>query len=115
MNDAVEVQCLGHLVDDEKQGNLALEAVDGAGERFSGLGVQHTGRFVEDQDLGALEQGAGDGQTLTLPAGQTDAALADLGLVALRQSVDEIVDSASRQAVTMSSRRGWGAAAKKLS
>ena len=44
---------------------------------------------------GILEQGAGDGHALLLPAGEGDAFLADQGVVALREGEDHIVDGGS--------------------
>ena len=41
---------------------------------------------------GAFEDGAGDGDALLLAAGELQAALADLGLVAVRRQPDEAVD-----------------------
>ena len=41
---------------------------------------------------GAFQDGAGDGDALLLAAGQLEAALADLGVVALRRRADEAVD-----------------------
>ncbi len=43
-----------------------------------GLGVDAGGGVVQDQDARVLEQGAGDGDALLLPAGEGDAPLADL-------------------------------------
>ena len=44
------------------------------------------------QDRRRLEDGAGDGDALLLAAGELQAALADLGLVAVGREADEIVD-----------------------
>ena len=55
------------------------------------LGVHVQGRqgVVEDQDLGLGEHGTGQGEALPLPAGQGDPLLADPGVEAPRQVVDE--------------------------
>jgi hypothetical protein len=45
-----------------------------------GLGVEGRGGFVEDQDVGVLEQGAGDGDALLLAAGELGAAGAGGGV-----------------------------------
>ena len=50
------------------------------------LRVERRGRLVEEQDRRVLEDRAGDGDALALAAGQRHAALADLGVVALRQA-----------------------------
>ena len=53
---------------DEQHADAAFELVDGVGEAFGSVLVQRAGGFVEDQYFGALEQGAGDGDALLLPA-----------------------------------------------
>ena len=56
--------------------------------RFS---VQGAGGFVQQQQRRILQNGAGDGDALALAAGQTHAAFAQIGVVALRQLFDEAV------------------------
>ena len=56
-----------------------------------GFGVEGGGGFVEDQDGGVPQEGAGDGQSLPLPPGEEGAALGDGGVVALRHGGDEVV------------------------
>ena len=46
-------------------------------DRPLGLGVERRGRLVEDQDRRVLQEHAGDGQALLLPARELHAALAD--------------------------------------
>ena len=55
------------------------------------LGVQRAGGLVQQQDRRIGEQGAGDGQALALTAGQAEAGVAQMGLLALRQALDELV------------------------
>src|ERR1017187_7114628 len=55
------------------------------------LRVQVAGGFVQDQDGRVLEQGARDGEALALSAGEFGAAIANHGLVAFREALDEIV------------------------
>jgi hypothetical protein len=57
-----------------------------------GHGVERRGRLVEHQDRRRLEDGAGDGHALLLAARQLEPALADHGVVALRQAQYEVVD-----------------------
>ncbi len=59
-------------------------------QRFA-LGVECGGCLVEQQHRCVLQDGAGDGDALALAAGERDAALADLGVVALVQPRDEFV------------------------
>jgi len=56
------------------------------------VGVERTGRFVEDQDARVLEEHSSDRETLALAAGELVAAFADDGLVAVRQRRDEVVN-----------------------
>ena len=51
-------------------------------DRRLDLRVERRGRLVEDQDRRVLEDHAGDGDALALAAGELDAALADMGVVA---------------------------------
>ena len=78
---------------DEQHADAAFELVDGVGKAFSGVLVQRAGGFIEDQDFGALEQRAADGDALFLPAAQASAALANLGLIPLRQLLNSGVDA----------------------
>ena len=64
----------------------------GALDQALGLGVQGGGGFVQDQDAGVLQDGAGDGDALLLAAGELVAALADDRIVAVRQAGDVVVD-----------------------
>ena len=61
---------------------------------FRGV-VQGGSGFVQNQDGGILQKYPGDGQTLLLAAGETDAPLADLGIVAIRQGHHIVVDVGS--------------------
>ena len=77
---------------DEEHRHLPFQAVDGQREMLGGLLVEAGDGLVEDEDLRALEQRTGDGEALALAAGEADAVFADLGLVALRQLLDDVVD-----------------------
>src|SRR6059036_2529015 len=59
----------------------------------AGLGPEvHGARgFVEDEDRRVPQEGAGERDALALAAGEAQAALANLGVVALRQPGDELV------------------------
>ena len=54
------------------------------------LAVEVAGGLVEDEDPGVGQHGAGDGQALALAAAEPHAALADQGVVAVGQAVDEL-------------------------
>ena len=59
--------------------------------RLLGAGVDRRRGVVEDEHLRVGERGAGEGDALALPARQREAALADDGVVAVRQLEDEVV------------------------
>ena len=69
-------------------GDLQQRAVD---RGLRGL-VERRGRLVEQQHRGVADDGAGDGDALALAAGQRVAALADDGVVSLRQAHDVAMD-----------------------
>ncbi|MNY39797.1 hypothetical protein D3C86_1745000 [compost metagenome] len=56
-----------------------------------GLVVQGAGGFVEDEDAWIAHQRPGDGDALTLAAGQRSAVFTDDGVVAFRQLKDELM------------------------
>jgi hypothetical protein len=81
-------------------------------DRLLGGAVERRGRFVEDEDARALQDRAGDRQTLLLAAGQLEATLADQGRVPLGQGVDEALErSGCRRGVDSSGRASGRASA----
>ena len=56
------------------------------------LRVEGGGGLIEQDDRGVLEQGAGEGHPLPLPAGQGDAALAGAGPPAVGVALDDLVE-----------------------
>ena len=54
------------------------------------LGVEIAGGLVEDEDARIGQDGPGDGQALALAAAEPHASLADQGLVAVGQTLDEL-------------------------
>ena len=50
-----------------------------------GVCVKRTGGFIQNQDLRIAEDGAGNGEPLALPAGEFYAAIANKGVIAVRQ------------------------------
>ena len=76
----------------EQHGDLAFELVDGPGEVLGVRGVEVGGGFVEDENARLLEQRTGDGDALFLAARKPGTALADLGLIAVGQGFDGVVD-----------------------
>ena len=62
-------------------------------DRRLDLRIERRGRLVEDQDRRILEHHAGDRDALALAAGQLDAALADMRVVALAAArIDDVGD-----------------------
>ena len=65
------------------------------GQPFADAGlcgsVHRAGGIVQDQDLRMLQERPGNAETLFLPAGNIDAALAQFCVIPLRQAVDEFV------------------------
>ena len=57
-----------------------------------GLGIERRAGLVEEQELRIGIERAGDRDALPLAARKLQAALADLGLVAVRQALDEAAD-----------------------
>src|SRR5947208_14085295 len=55
------------------------------------LVIKGTGSFVEDENARVVHQGPGNGQALTLPAGQGAAMLAYQGVIAFRQLDNEVM------------------------
>src|SRR5574342_689315 len=53
--------------------------------------VDGTGRIVQNQDMWIGQEGARQGQTLALSAGERDTAFADHGLVTLVKGLDELM------------------------
>src|SRR5271154_6227061 len=57
------------------------------------FGVERTGGLVEDEDARVGEDGAGDGETLTLAARELHSALAHDSVVLLGKALSKLVDS----------------------
>ena len=75
---------------DNEEDTIARILTDVAQNACFGLYVQRRRGFIEDQYPRALEQGPRDREPLLLAARQPGTALADLGLIALRQSLDRV-------------------------
>ena len=94
----------GAASDGEANGRVEAETLTGTSGSASGdawalssngqvgsvVQVDGGEHVVENEDLRAAGDGATDGSALALPAGESDAALAEYGLVAFRE-VDDIV------------------------
>lgn len=60
-------------------------------DEFFGFGIEATSGFVENEDGGIVDNGAGDLKTLFLAAREFDATLADLSIEATFQLHNKIV------------------------
>ena len=85
--DQVGVAGEQQVVRDHQRRAAAHQVADRGGE----LGVEARGRLVEHEHGGVGEQRAGDRDPLPLAAGQPPAALAEVGVVAVGQPLDELV------------------------
>ena len=73
--------------------------------RGLGLRVEVGGRLVEHDDVRRLEQQPGDGDALLLAAGEPVAAVADDGVEAVGQRLDERQDLRAAQRLAQLARR----------
>ena len=67
------------------------QAVQGLLDDAFTFRVKGTCCFVKDQDTGVLEDGPGNGNALALAAGNIDAPVTKLCIIALRQLLDELI------------------------
>ena len=78
-------------VGDHERGALRGDRAQGLADRGLGGGVDGGRGVVEHEDPGVVEQGAGERHALALAARERQAPLADAGVVAVGQGVDEPV------------------------
>jgi len=74
-------------------GAPAGSALERGLDELLALRVEATSRLIEQQHTRVADESAGDGYTLLLPTRQRDAAAAYIGVVALGQGDDEVVDA----------------------
>ena len=82
----------GGAVGDDEHRAPAHEDAQGLLDLVLGLRVRHGGGLVEQEDRRVLEEGAGDGQALLLPAGQARL-LAEDRVIAVGQRLDDRIDA----------------------
>ena len=90
-DDGVGVADGGETVSDDDGGAAAHDGFEGLLDGAFAFGVEGGGGFVEDEDGCFAEDGACYGEALSLAAGEVEATVADEGVVALREGVDELV------------------------
>lgn len=76
---------------DDDGGAVFGELLEGFLDDILALVIEGAGGFVEDQDRRVLKEDAGDRETLLLAAGELDAALTDIGVIAVRKFHYEVV------------------------
>lgn len=81
-------QAMGH----DDHGAAPAGALKGGLDELLALRVERAGGLVEEQHVGLADEGAGNGHALLLAARERDAAGANVGVVALGQGDDEVVD-----------------------
>lgn len=81
----------GEAVGDGKDGLAGREFIQGGLDHAFAFRVEGGGGFVQEQDGGVFQEGAGDGEALLLSAGEFAAFVAYDGLVAFGLGKDEIV------------------------
>src|SRR4029077_2794843 len=79
-----------HAVRDQNHGVPPAQAAQRDHEFMFRQPVERAGRFVQQQHRSLAIKRAGDADSLSLPAAHGDAAVADLLLVSMRQSHDEL-------------------------
>ena len=93
--DQVSIHDALDTVGDDKGCAAAHHGLQGFADDTFGLRIHRGGRVIQDEDAGILEEGAGDGDALFLPAGKGDPFLTDEGVVAFWEGQDDIVDGGS--------------------
>ena len=84
-DDAIGDLDRGQVVRDQERGPALGEFFDRLADQKFVLDIDGAGGLVEDQDGGIAKHGAGECDALPLSAGEAVSALADHGVVALRQ------------------------------
>ena len=75
---------------DEQGGEAGGTLADDAEDVLFVFEIEAIGGFVEDEECGFEEEGAGEGDALTLAVREHDAAIADDGVYAICERVDEL-------------------------
>ena len=78
-------------VRDGKGGSVLDQARDGFLNLFFGFRVHAGRRFVQNEDFGVVQDGAGDRDALPFASRKPLPALADIGIVAVRELQNELV------------------------
>ncbi len=90
-DDSVGLEDGVEAVGDGDDGSSLHELAGGFFEQGFGFGVKRGSGFIENQNGGVFEEGAGEGEALGLSAGEARAAFADDGFVFFGQRFDEVM------------------------
>ena len=100
---------------DEQYSHLLSQALDRAQQFGFGLGVERAHGLIHEQERRVCQQRARDAETLSLPAGEFDALVADDRIEAIRQASMKSSAWARRAAVLISASTRAGLTSVKLS
>jgi len=90
--DLVGFEDRAEAVGDDDAGAVGEDALERLLDELFRFAVEAAGGFVKDQDARVAQDNAGQGNALFFAAAEAVAALADDGVVTIRQAGDEIVD-----------------------
>src|SRR5436190_2380602 len=88
--DSIEVAHRRKAMRNGDDGAAAHEAAQRLADQLFAVAIQRRGRLVEQEEGRVLEEGAGDGDALSLTSRETEAAVADDRVQPLRQLGDEV-------------------------
>src|SRR5262245_33562088 len=90
VEDFVSASSVMRIVRDEERGALTIKSFERGEHLALVLSVETGHGFVENQNRRLADGGAGNGDSLALAVRERDAPLAENGVIALRQLLDEI-------------------------
>ncbi len=90
-DDALGVTDRGQAVGDDEHGALAAQSFERIADGLFTFVVEGAGGFIKNNDGRVFEEHARDAEALLLPTGQLYPALADVGVVTVWQTHDEVV------------------------
>lgn len=86
----IRVEDGGEAVGNDEAGSFFQQAIQGFLDKAFGGVVHAGGGFVEDEDGGIFQKGAGDGETLLFTNAETYAAFADFGVEPFGEAADKV-------------------------
>ena len=80
----------GKTVGDHDRSASLHQILQGRLDQLLAFGIQRTGGFIQDQNRSAGQNGAGNGDPLTLTSGKLDAAFTGDGIKTVRKLLDKL-------------------------